>query len=129
MQRHIGKGEPFNRREFLLIKLDASTPIDRDHVPQRNIHMRSGQSHSPGARNHQRLSDLMFGNNLEFLKELTNHGFSRVLRRLNMTTGRQPQFRASVINEKDIVSVNDGAVGDKVLRRGGRLRGTKHRRA
>jgi hypothetical protein len=50
------------------------------------------------------------GNNLKLLKELTPHGFSRVLPRLHMAARRQPELRASVINEKDIVSVNDGKV-------------------
>jgi len=49
-------------------------------------------------------------NDLEFLKELTRHGFSRVLPRLHMAARRQPELCASVINEKNIVSVNDGKV-------------------
>jgi hypothetical protein len=72
--------------------------------------MPSGQTHRRRACDHQRLSDLMSGNNLELLKELTPHGFSRVLPRLYMATRRQPELRASVINEKNIVSVNDGKV-------------------
>ncbi len=71
----------------------------------------------------------MSGNNLELLKELTPHGFSRVLTRLHMATRRQPELRASVINEKNILSVNHGKVRDQVLRRGGRFRHTTKGRA
>jgi len=112
MKRHIRISEPLNRREFLLIDLDALTPIDLEHIPQRHINMPGGQPYRRRARDHQGLGNLISGNNPKFLKEFAYHRFSRVLTRLNMATRRQPELRTFMIDEKNVVSINDGEIGD-----------------
>jgi hypothetical protein len=98
-ERHIRIPKPLYTRELLLIEIDALIPLGADDIPQRYIYMAKGRTYGRCASNHQRFRDAMSRNKPQFLMEFARYSFSRVLARLDMTSGREPELCVFVVHE------------------------------
>lgn len=118
-------GQPSDRVELSLVIGGDGVGVGLEQVPERNVGVRTVSPRSGDGQEERTLADdrRRYGLDAQLLTAFTDHRGPRVLTRLDVSTGRQPQTRLAVRDEKQLTTrvIKDDEVAHQVHRRNIRL--------